>query len=56
MEFAVSVLWMRPLRGREELWGGWLPGVWDPGLCDGYAPHTLICCPPQGAEKNDLRQ
>ena len=47
--------WMRPLRGREESWGGCFPEVYDPGLCYGYAPHTLICCTPEGVQWEELR-
>ena len=44
---------MRPLRGRERMWAGRVPGVCDPGLYDGYAPLLRIpqiCCTPRGAE------
>jgi hypothetical protein len=26
------------------------PGSSAPGLWDGYAPHTLICCTPEGVQ------
>lgn len=45
---------MRPRRGREESWGGWFPGVCDPGLCDGYAPHTLDLLHLFGVQEIDL--
>ncbi len=30
------------------------PGVCDPGLCDGYAPHTLNCCTPEGVQRKTI--
>ena len=30
------------------------PGSDDPGLYDGYAPHTLICCTPEGVQWEEV--